>query len=228
MSAGAATREELHGFLRRAFACGDDVAQAIGARAGERAWPARAVIVRQGDRSGETYLMLAGRAQALLYGLEGQLVLLHEFGPGDIFGAVAQTDPGPHEADVTAVEESRAAIFAALDFLSLIEAHACVGLAVSRLLLKQLRAATGRMVERTTLSAAGRAHAELLRLARADGGDGRTIRPAPVLAALAVRIQSTRETVSRAINALERRGIIRREEDALVIVAPQRLEELVV
>ncbi len=95
------------------------------------------------------------------------------------------------------------------------------------MLLKRLRETTGRMVERTTLSATGRIHAELLRLAR-DSTDGRSIRPAPVLAALAVRVLSTRETVSRAINALERRGIIRRDPDRLTIVAPHRLEEMVV
>ncbi len=54
------------------------------------------------------------------------------------------------------------------------------------------------------------------------------MRPAPVLAAMAVRVLSTRETVSRTINALERRGIIRREADALIVVAPHRLEEMVV
>ncbi len=48
-----------------------------------------------------------------------------------------------------------------------------------------------------------RIHAELLRLARLVG-DGRTIRTPPVLAALATRVISTRETVSRTINALER------------------------
>ena len=166
-------------------------------------------------------------ARALLYGAEGQLVLLHEFSRGDIFGAIARADAEPHEAEVVAVEDVRAALFLALDFLTLIEQHGCVGLALSRMLLKRLRETTGRMVERTTLSASGRIHAELLRLARAVA-DGRTLRPAPVLAAMAVRVLSTRETVSRTINALERRGIIRREADALIVVAPHRLEEMVV
>lgn len=220
------SQADLQGFLAQAFACSDEIACAIAARTALHAYPQRAIILRQGDRAGATYLLVTGRAHALLYGLDGQLVLLHEFLPGDLFGAIADLDPAPHEADVTAVEESAAAVFLALDFLGLIEAHSCVGLAVSRRLLAQLRKATGRMVERTTLSAAGRVHAELLRLARA--GDGRAIRPAPVLAALAVRVQSTRETVSRTISALERRGLIRRDADALVLVAPQRLEELVV
>ncbi len=69
-------------------------------------------------------------------------------------------------------------------------------------------------------------HAELLRLARL--GDGRTIRPPPVLAALATRVNSTRETVSRTINALERRGLIRRDAKQIVIVSPRALEELAV
>lgn len=227
----AADGEAFAGFLQRVFACSAEVAAQIGRRAAERAWPARAVMLRQGDGAEHAYLMVAGRAQALLYGLDGQLVLLHEFAPGDLFGAVAELGGDPQDADIVAVEPSRAALFAALEFLGLIEAHACVGLAVSRMLLKQLRASTTRMVEGVTLSAPGRVHAELLRLAKAgrdQGSDGRTISPPPVLAALAVRVHSTRETVSRTINALERRGLIRREPEALVLVAPHRLEEMMV
>ena len=169
---------------------------------------------------------MTGKAHALAYGFEGQVVLLHEFLPGDFFGAIASAEPEPEDANIVAAEELRAAVFLALDFLTLVETYGCVALAVTRTLLKQMRASAARMAERTTLSAAGRVHVELLRLARL--GDGRTVRPAPVLASLAVRVQSTRETVSRTINALERRGIIRREENALVIMAPHRLEEMIV
>jgi len=218
--------DSLRTFLQTAFSCTAEAADGLHARASERVFRPRSVILRQGDRGSETYLIVDGRAQALLYGLDGQLVLLQEYGAGDIFGALAELEPDPQPADVVAVDEVRAAIFLALDFLAMIDAHASLGLAVSRMLLRQLRAATGRMAERSTLSATGRIHAELLRLARA--GDGRTIRPAPVLAALAVRVQSTRETVSRTISALERRGLVRREPDALVLVAPGRIEELVV
>jgi CRP/FNR family cyclic AMP-dependent transcriptional regulator len=217
---------ELHEFLRDAFACSPDVAASIGRRAIDRHFAAKAVILRQGERAGAAFLLVAGRAHALLYAVEGQVLLLHEFLPGDFFGALASSPAEPEEADILAIEDVRALAFFALDFLMLLEAHACVGLALSRMLLRRLRATSERMAERTTLSAAGRVHAELLRLARL--GDGHSVRPVPVLAALAVRVHSTRETVSRAINALERRGIVRRDADALVIVAPHRLEELIV
>ena len=223
---GAPQNTNLSQFLQKVFACSADIADGIARRAIERLYPLKAVILKQGDEASATFLLVAGRAQALTYGLEGQMVLLHELLPGDFFGAIAQTEPAPEDADVVAIEDVRAAVFRMLDFLALLEAYGCVGLAVSRMLLKQLRATAARMVERTTLSAVGRVHAELLRLARL--GDGRTLRPMPVLSALAVRVHSTRETVSRTINALERRGLIRREADALVIVAPHRLEEMIV
>lgn len=154
------------------------------------------------------------------------MILLHEYESGDFFGAIAQPDDGLEECDIMAAELVRAAVFLARDFLLLIQTHACVGMAVSRALLKRLRATATKYFEQSTISATGRVHAELLRLARL--GDGHRIRPIPVLTELALRVQSTRETVSRTISALERRGILRREEGALVVVAPHRLEELIV
>lgn len=217
---------QLHECFQRIFVCAPDVALAIARRATDRRYPARSVIVKQGDRTVATFLLVAGRAQALACGLEGQLVLLREYLAGDLFGLAARGEPQIEDADVLAVEEVRAAVFLAADFVALIETHGCVAILVSKALLRQLRATATRVTERSTLSAAGRVHAELLRLARL--ADGCTIRPTPVLAQFAVRVQSTRETVSRAINALERRGIIRRDGDTLVIVAPHRLEEMVV
>lgn len=215
---------DQHAFFERAFACSADVARAIGARAGDKRFAAKALIVRQGDPATETFLLMDGCAHALRNTADGQFALLQEFLPGDIFGAVAQLDAAAHPSDVMAVEPSRTAVFLVFDFVALIEAHASVGLAVSRLLLRQLRAATDRMAERVILSATGRIHAELLRLARQ--GDGRVIRPLPVLAAMAVRVHTTRETVSREISTLERRGLLRREPDALILTAPQRLEDM--
>ena len=217
---------DLAGAIEAALGCSPEVAGAVAAHAAARDYPARAVILRWGDPWTHAWLVTAGRAHALVYGLDGQMVLLHEYGIGDVFGAVADAGLPPLEADVVAADPTCTACVPAGDFVLLVGRQGALGLALGRSLMQQLRATSGRMVDRTTLSAPGRVHAELLRLARE--GDGRTIRPAPVLSALAVRVQSTRETVSRTVSALERRGIVRREGDALVIVAPQRLGGMVV
>lgn len=217
---------DLQEAIGGALGCSPDVAGALAAHAAARQFPARAVILRCGDRWSHAWLVMTGRAQALVYGLDGQMVLVHEYRPGDLFGAVEAADVWPVEADVIAADPTSAACVPAADFVMLVNRHGSLGLLLVRSLLGQLRATSARMVDRTTLSAPGRVYAELLRLARL--GDGATIRPAPVHSALAVRVQSTRETVSRAVSALERRGIVRRETDALIIVAAQRLEEMVV
>jgi len=69
----------------------------------------------------------------------------------------------------------------------------------------------------------GRVYAELLR--RAD--DENRISPAPIIAALAVSVQTTRETASRAISKLEHRGIIGRSKDHWEIIAPRQLEDMI-
>jgi CRP/FNR family transcriptional regulator, cyclic AMP receptor protein len=215
----------LKDFLAEIFRCPPEVAQAIVQRAADRRFPAGRLIVRQGEDHDQTYLLVDGRTRAVAYARDGQIVLLQEYLPGDMFGAFGQPDARRSEIDVIAASPARTAVFLAFDLLHLFETHACVGLAVSRMLLRQLRAATERMVERTTLSSVGRVYAELLRLA--ELADGRTIQPAPAHTDLALRVQTTRETASRAVNGLERRGIVRRADGALHILSRRRLEELI-
>jgi CRP-like cAMP-binding protein len=218
--------QDVRGFLRETFACTDEIAGYIFLRGTVRAFAPHSTIVRQGEKAAAAYLLTQGRAHALLYSVEGQVVLLCEYRPGDLFGALGELDPAPEEAEIVAVEAARSFILKSRDLVALAETYGAIGLALSRLLLRQLRRATSRMYERAAVSAVGRVHAEILRLALAS--PGHVIRPAPVLSELAVRVSTTRETASRAVSALERRGIVRRDSGSLTVVAPQRLEELII
>lgn len=215
---------DQHAFIQQAFACSAEVAAAVAARGTDRRHAVQEIILRPGDVGRETFLLMAGLAHALRYGRDGERAFLQEFEPGDIFGVVEQARPADQEAEVVALQPSRTAVFKALDFMALVEVHAAVALAVTRTLMRQLRTANEQMGDHIILSAKQRICNELLRQARR--GDGHTIRPLPVLADLAVRVNSTRETTSRTISELERRGYLRREPDALVLTAPQRLEDL--
>jgi CRP-like cAMP-binding protein len=218
--------QDVRAFLRETFGCSDEIAGYIFVRGAVRAFAAHATIVRQGEKAAAAYLLTQGRAHALLYSLEGQMVLLCEYRPGDLFGALGELDPAPEEAEIVAVEAARSFILRAAELVALAETYGSIGLALSRLLLRQLRRATSRIYERAAVSAVGRVHAELLRLARAS--PDLAIRPPPILSELAVRVSTTRETASRAVSALERRGIVRRDARSLTVVAPQRLEELII
>ncbi|HEX8626535.1 MAG TPA: Crp/Fnr family transcriptional regulator [Allosphingosinicella sp.] len=217
--------QDVREFIRETFGCSPEIAGYVFVRGTVRAWPPQAVILRQGEKASAAYLLTQGRANALRYSLEGQMILLYEYRPGDLFGALGELDPAP-EAEIRTVEAARSFILRSRDLVDLAESYGAIGLALSRLLLRQLRRATSRIYERAAVSAVGRVYGEILRLARAS--PDLVIRPAPVLAELAVRVSTTRETASRAVSVLERRGLIRRDSDSLTVVAPQRLEELII
>jgi CRP-like cAMP-binding protein len=210
--------------FRAMFACPAEVAERIAAPARDARYPAKSLLVRPDAPSEEIGMIVAGTARMLFYTPDGNVIHLHDLETGDWFGTL---DPAELSAtEVVALTQLRAAMYRLGDFVLLAEQYGVVGLALSRMLLRRLQRTTGRMLERSTLSAVGRVHAELQRLGQASG-DTWTIAPAPPLTSIAAKALTTRETTSRAIAALERRGIIRRAEGEIRIVSPRQLAELI-
>jgi CRP/FNR family transcriptional regulator, cyclic AMP receptor protein len=213
------------GAMAKAFGCDAQLAAVIAAKARYRDYAPRTTIVDAAAPPRTVFVMVDGHARAVAFAIDGRLVVLQDFGPGDLFGENSLADHKSSNADVTAIDSVQAGLFESDVFIALMTNYTVVALAFSRLVVDRLNETARRLVEGATLSAGGRVHAELLRQARR--GDAMTIRPAPVLSVFALRAQTTRETASRAINALQKRGIVERDEDSLRIVAPHRLEELV-
>lgn len=224
--AAASDREPVAALVAQVFACPPELALHILTKGHIRRFPGQTTLIHQGDEVATVFLLLLGRAQAIVYTADGQIVFIQEYRRGDLFGAICEIEAVRQDADVLAVEEVAALTLEASELARLAESHGVIGLALSRMLATRLRAIAGRFYERAALSAVGRVYAELLREARCTP-DGR-LSPAPVIADLALRVATTRETASRAVSALERRGIIRRDAGSLTVVAPHRLEVLVI
>ncbi|MFM5915189.1 MAG: Crp/Fnr family transcriptional regulator [Chakrabartia godavariana] len=221
-----AAQEKRLSAIRAAFACSDEIARVIDGLTQLVHTDPDGTILYAGESAPYVFLLLQGRAQAVVYSAQGQLVLLDTYAEGDLFGEVdivGTTTAWDQVIAVTAVDSGR---LRQQDFVMLLESHPSLAMAVLRQVTARLSRTARRMVERSTLSATGRIYAELLR--QAGEGDGRTIRPVPTMTELALIVQSTRETVSRTINDLERRGYITRDKDALMIVAPHRVQELII
>lgn len=210
------------GAIRAAFGCGPALAGTIAAMARGSAHDRGALLWPLPDRD-ETSLLTAGAAQEVAYGRDGAMLVLLPIAPGDFYGALVA--PDVDAARVEALSDGAAAHFSGAAVIRLMESYSCVGVAITRHLAGRLAAMRQRMVEAAMLSATGRVAAELLR--RARHAPDRVIRPMPVFAELAVSVQSTRETVSRTVSQWEKRGLVRRVDGGLEVVAPHRLEELV-
>jgi CRP/FNR family cyclic AMP-dependent transcriptional regulator len=216
---------DMLGRFAQVFCCEADVAAAIAGFARHASYPPRAIIIGLGSRCEHVHIVLAGRARARAMSADGRQAVLEDYLAGDLIGEMALVDAGDSALEVIAVELVEAAALLAHAMVALMTSHASVALAISRRVIVRLAEQNRRLAESSTLSATGRVHAEILRLARQRAD--LTIRPAPVLSQLAMQVQTTRETVSRTISMLEKRGIIRRDEVGLAVIAEHRLEDLV-
>lgn len=225
MSMAPARPVTAEAIFAQSFHCDADIARLLAQKAAYRRYPSHQTILDAGAETVAVYIIISGRAKALVFAIDGRLVLVEEFHPGDLFGEGGLFGQTTALSDVAAVEEVLAGTFPNHVFIGLMESYSSIAYAISCLLTARLNALTRRLIEGATLSAAGRIHAELLRQARA--GQDMTISPPPVLSVFAQQVLSTRETVSRTINALQKRGIISRDENSLKVIAPHRLEELI-
>jgi CRP/FNR family cyclic AMP-dependent transcriptional regulator len=203
------------------FSCGRDSAVALDAVVTVSTFPNKTIVANQGRIASHCWLVADGLAQARVVGPDGQEAMLATYGPGEFFGSYPE--PAPLRADIVAAGTLSLFAIRTGALADLARHHADIACGLSLLLARQLDIMLDRMASRTTLSASGRVYAELLRMA----GDSHRIEPPPVLAALAMNVHTTRETTSRAITHLVRRGIVRKSDKALEIVAPRQLAALV-
>jgi len=203
------------------FACSDAVAQEFARLVQWSRVARREVVAHQGDLAHHCHVVVSGSADVKVLGSEGQYVQIATVEPGEIFGSYPE--PVRNRADILAREALELVSIEASRLAELARRHAEVGAGLSTIFARQLGNVLDRFAARVTLTANGRVYGLLLTMSGTD----RRIAPAPVVAALALQAQTTRETASRAINMLERRGILERDAECWTILAPRMLEELV-
>lgn len=195
----------------------------------EQAYSADVPIFFQGEPAKHIAYVLSGTATANAYSRDGEQTWLGQFKAGDFIGHTAFLSDAAMRFDVSAQTDLRLRMISVSQLQGLLDDHADLGQALSRDLAQRLDVMMTRLIEALTLSAKGRVCAELVRLSVPIGIDpGRwVVRPNPVFVDMAMRVNSTRETVSRTVNGLQKRGIISREAGALIINNPDALKSAI-
>jgi CRP-like cAMP-binding protein len=131
------------------------------------------------------------------------------------------------DVELVSQKETQVLFIPVTTFNTLLSSHPKLCAEIARDLAARLQEMTHRLVEAVTLSSPGRVCAELMRMARPVGIAPHTliVRPVPPFIDMAVRINSSRETVSRTVSDLVRDGVLKRETGAIVIVKPARLKQ---
>ncbi len=168
-------------------------------------------IVGQNEPGDSLFIVARGRAKAVLYGQTGREITLYIFEEGDFFGEMSLIDNQPRSVSVEAQEETTLLVLKRDAFQRFISENPQTALSVLREMSRRLRNADEIIGSLALLDVYGRV-ARMLRDMAARGGEatdgGVLIRHRPTQQELASMLGTSRETVSRVLGDMARRGFI--------------------
>lgn len=191
--------------------------------------PANQVILLENDWGSSVYFILEGWVKIRTYNLEGKEVTLNILGKGEIFGEMAALDEVPRSTDVITLAPTIIGNMPAQDFVQLIYSEPMAGVRLAQLMGRRLRQVNRRLRLRESDSMS-RVADTILFLA---DGQGKQTTEGVEIPNLPHRELSSlsglaRETVTRVLTRLEKKGLIKREQDILRIPDINALEKMIV
>ncbi len=222
----------------QAFSLGDikllselqsEALQILEKRCSWRNFSAQEQIIDRQSNTRDVYFVVTGRVRVVNFSMSGREVAFDEIAAGGYFGETAAIDGEPRSATVVSLEDTTVAIMSPEAFHALLIEHPKVALSIMVRMATIIRTSNERIMDLSTLGANNRVYAEILRLAKDDIQEGNIakINPIPIHGDIASRVSTTRETVARVLNDLARKGLVKREKDALHILDMEHLSEMV-
>ncbi|KOP28135.1 hypothetical protein AMR41_01620 [Hapalosiphon sp. MRB220] len=194
-----------------------------------RTHPANQVILLENDWGGSVYFIIEGWVKIRTYNLEGKEVTLNILGKGELFGEMAALDEVPRSTDVITLTGTLIGSMPAQDFVKLLQTEPLAGVRLSQLMARRLRQVNRRLRLRESDSQS-RVADTLLFLAEGQGKKGHTGTEIPNLPHRELSSLSglARETVTRVLTKLEKKGLIKREQEVICIPDLSELEKMIV
>ncbi|OKH19321.1 hypothetical protein NIES593_21120 [Hydrococcus rivularis NIES-593] len=193
-----------------------------------RAHPANRVILLENDWGGSVYFILEGWVKIRTHNLEGKELTLNIVGKGEIVGEMAALEEVPRSTDAITLTPTTVSSIPAQDFVSLLRTEALAGVRLAQLMAKRLRQLNRRLRLRESDSLS-RVADTLLFLAEGQGKAGEKGTEIPNLPHRELSSISglARETVTRSLAKLEKKGLIERSQDILYIPDLVALEQII-
>jgi CRP/FNR family transcriptional regulator, cyclic AMP receptor protein len=194
-----------------------------------RSHPANQVILLENDWGSSVYFILDGWVKIRTYNLDGKEVTLNILGRGELFGEMAPLEEVPRSTDVITLVPTVIGSMPASDFVHLLNSQPLAGIRLSQLMARRLRQVNRRLRLRESDSTS-RVADIILFLADGQGKPGATGIEIPNLPHRELSSLSglARETVTRVLSKLEKKGLIIRDKDSMTIPDINALERLLV
>ena len=183
-------------------------------------------VVSRSEPGTAVYFIVSGAVDVTVYGESGRSTRFITQQAGEMFGELAAVDEQPRSADIRCVAETFLLTIGARDFREVLHRHQSVNDFVLRHLAGMVRRLSQQVHELNVLSARQRLCAELARLAGAGEKGRGVIEHPPTQAALAAKIGTHRELVSRELKQLVDKGILAKGDRHITVMDFDRLRSL--
>lgn len=188
------------------------------------------VLFVTGDECRGLYIIETGRVRIYRTNPEGREQVLHVEGPGRPVAELPLFDGGPYPASAVALEETRLLFLPRADFESLYRTNPDIAQAIIRALGRRLRHLVHVTETLAFRDVAARLALLLVGYAERTGREtpeGTELTLDRTQEELAIEIGAARESVSRAMKQLRRKGLVRRvDRDHLLVPDLSRLRAL--
>ncbi|GBF80905.1 Crp/Fnr family transcriptional regulator [Aphanothece sacrum] len=193
-----------------------------------RSHPANRIILLENDWGGSVYFILEGWVKIRTHNVDGKEVTLNIVGKGEVIGEMAALEEVPRSTDAITLTPTMVSSIPSQDFVSLLHSDPIAGVRLAQLMAKRLRQLNRRLRLREADSLS-RVADTLLFLAE---GQGKHTEKGIEIPNLPHRELSSisglaRETVTRSLTKLEKKGLIKREDDILCISSLDGLEQII-
>ena len=183
-------------------------------------------VLHKGSTGEHLVFLLAGRLQVVDVTEDGQAIGLSLVEAGDYLGELSIIDGQARSASVVAVQDSLTAWLPRPQAQQLFYGHPLVAERVLQRLAAKVRAETVQRAIVCLPHAPRRVFALLDHLARPAPGGLLTIDQLPTQHELAIMANTSRETVSRAMQVLLQQGIVEKDLRRLIVRKPAALHAL--
>ena len=180
------------------------------------AFSKREVVLAKDKPSSSLMFLLEGRLQAIDFTMDGREVGLHFIEEGQYFGEISVLDGLPSPEVVIANKKSQVVMVPAREVRGLIFANPPAIEAITSGLTERIRSQASLRQILGIISPLQRICALLQNLSK-DGKNPEVIANAPTHQEIAIMVNLTRETVTRAFQVLQSQGALARDGDDLKV-----------
>ncbi|MEN9868661.1 MAG: hypothetical protein RL748_4251 [Pseudomonadota bacterium] len=192
-----------------------------------RQYNKRDVVLQKGGSGDGLLFLLSGQLQVIDVTEDGRAIGLRMLVPGDFFGEIAVINGSTRSASVVATSEALVAFLPAPTALHLFSHSPTVANQMLRHLAQKIQRDSEFRALLSINNATRRIYTFLVLLRQKNPDNPDVVENLPTHQDIANMINTSRETVTRALLTLTQQGIVEKEAHRLIIRNPEALQKLV-